>query len=60
MDLNIRYTFAKRSVVLVVLIEHWSTAQSVNLYRTAHYYLDLLERFPNDEVVPVALVTSPM
>lgn len=58
MDLNIRYAFAKRSVVLVVLIEHWSTAQSVNLHRTAHYYLDLLERFPNDEVVPVALVTD--
>ncbi|MBK8803315.1 MAG: hypothetical protein IPN71_14900 [Fibrobacteres bacterium] len=58
MDLNVRYTFAKRSMVLVVLIEHWATAQSVNLHRTAHYYLDLLERFPDDEVVPVALVTD--
>jgi hypothetical protein len=58
MDLNIRYTFAKRSVVLVVLVEHWATAQSVNLHRTAHYYIDLLERFPKDEVVPVALVTD--
>jgi hypothetical protein len=58
MDLNIRYTFGKRSVVLVVLIEHWATAKSVNLHRTAHYYLDLLERFPKDEVVPVALVTD--
>lgn len=58
MDLNVRYTFAKRSVVLVVLIEHWATAQSVNLHRTAHYYLDLLERFPKDEVIPVALVTD--
>jgi hypothetical protein len=58
MDLNVRYTFAKRSVVLVVLIEHWATSQSVNLHRTAHYYLDLLERFPQDEVIPVALVTD--
>ncbi len=58
MDLNVRYTFAQRSMVLVVLIEHWATAQSVNLHRTAHYYLDLLERFPDDEVVPVALVTD--
>ena len=58
MDLNVRYTFAQRSMVLVVLIEHWATAQSVNLHRTAHYYLDLLERFPKDEVVPVALVTD--
>jgi len=58
MDLNVRYTFAKRSVVLVVLIEHWATSQSVNLHRTAHYYLDLLERFPKDEVIPVALVTD--
>lgn len=58
MDLNIRYTFGARSVVLVVLIEHWSTARSVNPHRTAHYFLDLLERFPGEEVVPVALVTD--
>ena len=58
MDLNIRYTFKAHTMVLVVLIEHWSTARSVNPYRTAHYFLDLLERFPGEEVVPVALVTD--
>lgn len=60
MDLNIRYTFGSKQVVLVILIEHWSTARSVNLHRTAHYFLDLLERFPGEEVVPVALVTDPV
>ncbi len=58
MDVNIRYTFQKGSVVLVVLIEHWSTARSVDLYRTAHYYLDLLKRFPKEEVIPIALITA--
>lgn len=26
--------------------------------RTAHYYLDLMERFPKDEIIPVALITE--
>jgi len=59
MDLPIRYTFARgRSLVAVVLIEHWATARSVNLHRTAHYVLDLMEREPQTPVVPVALVTD--
>lgn len=59
MDLPIRYTFASgRAVVAVVLIEHWATAKSVNLHRTAHYVLDLMEREPGTPVVPVALVTD--
>ncbi|HQF54964.1 MAG TPA: hypothetical protein PK208_07605 [Fibrobacteria bacterium] len=59
MDLPIRYTFAGgRAVVAVVLIEHWATAKSVNLHRTAHYVLDLMEREPQTPVVPVALVTD--
>jgi hypothetical protein len=59
MDLPIRYTFASgKHVVAVVLIEHWATARSVNLHRTAHYVLDLMEREPQTPVVPVALVTD--
>jgi len=59
MDLPIRYTFANgKHLVVVVLIEHWATTRSVNLHRTAHYVLDLLEREPGIPVVPVALVTD--
>lgn len=59
MDLPIRYTFAGgKHLVAVVLIEHWATAKSVNLHRTAHYVLDLMEREPQTPVVPVALVTD--
>lgn len=59
MDLPIRYTFAGgKQLVAVVLIEHWATAKSVNLHRTAHYVLDLMEREPQTPVVPVALVTD--
>jgi len=58
MDLNIRYEFLQGVPILLVLVEHWSQARSMDLVRTAHYYLDLLERFPADEIVPVALVTE--
>jgi hypothetical protein len=58
MDLNIRYEFAEGVPVLLVLVEHWSQARSVDLVRSAHYYLDLMERFPGEEIVPVALVTE--
>jgi hypothetical protein len=59
MDLPIRYRFTKgRELVVVVLVEHWATSRSVNLHRTAHYVLDLMERDPGCPVVPVALVTD--
>jgi len=58
MDLNIRYEFREGAPVLLVLVEHWSQARSMDLVRTAHYYLDLMERFPGEEIVPVALVTE--
>lgn len=44
--------------VVVVLVEHWATSRSVNLHRTAHYVLDLMERDPGCPVVPVSLVTD--
>jgi len=58
MDLNIRYGFAEGEAVLLVLVEHWAQARNVDLVRTAHYYLDLMERFPDDEIIPVALITE--
>ena len=59
MDLPIQYKFAGgKNLVVVVLIEHWATARSVNLHRTARYVLDLMEREPGRPVVPVALVTD--
>jgi hypothetical protein len=59
MDLPIRYTFAKgKELVVVVLVEHWARSRSVNLHRTAHYVLDLMEREEGRAVVPVAFVTD--
>jgi hypothetical protein len=58
MDLNIEYRFAQGAPLLLLLVEHWSTARSVDLLRTAQYFLDLSGRFPQHEVVPVALVTE--
>jgi len=58
MDLCIRYEFAQGEPVLLMLVEHWSRARSMDLVRTAHYYLDLVERYPGNEIVPVALVTA--
>lgn len=58
MDLSIRYEFRTGIPVLLVLVEHWSTARSMDIVRTAHYYLDLLGRFPDCEVMPVALITE--
>jgi hypothetical protein len=56
MDLAIRYTFERNRGVLLVLVEHWSDADKLDLLRTARYYLDLCRRFPDDEILPVALV----
>jgi hypothetical protein len=58
MDLNIEYRFLEGDPLLMVLVEHWSTARSVDLLRTAQYFLDLSGRFPRHEVVPVALITE--
>ena len=57
MDLCVRYTFPSGGSVLLALVEHWATARSMDLVRTAHYYLDLLGQFPDCEVIPVALIT---
>ena len=56
MDLAIRYVFADGRGVLFVLVEHWSSANKLELLRTARYYLDLCRRFLSDEILPIALV----
>ena len=56
MDLAMRFEYAEGKGLLVVLVEHWSSAGKLDLLRTARYYLDLCRRFPTDEVLPIALV----
>jgi len=56
MDLALRYMFADGHGVLFMLVEHWSSADKFDLLRTARYYLDLCRRFPDDEILPIALV----
>lgn len=38
------------------LVEHWSDGTKLDLLRTARYYVDLCRRFPNESILPVALV----
>jgi len=56
MDLALRFEYPEGPALLVVLVEHWSSACKLDLLRTARYYLDLCRRFPRDEVLPIALV----
>jgi hypothetical protein len=56
MDLALRFEYHEGPGLLVVLVEHWSSADKLDLLRTARYYLDLCRRFPLDEVLPIALV----
>jgi len=56
MDLALRFGYAEGPGLLVVLVEHWSSADKLDLLRTARYYLDLCRRFPGDEILPIALV----
>ena len=59
MDVPISYLFkGGRKLMMVVLFEHWSTSKSVDIYRTARYVLDLMVRFPDHQVIPVAVVTD--
>ncbi|MBK8802970.1 MAG: hypothetical protein IPN71_13140 [Fibrobacteres bacterium] len=59
MDVPISYTFqGGESVTMVVLFEHWSTSKSVDILRTARYVLDLMVRFPDHHIIPVAVVTD--
>lgn len=56
MDMAIRYRFRDRSSTILLLVEHWSDAAKLDLLRTAAYFLDLARRFPNETILPVALV----
>jgi hypothetical protein len=56
MDLAIRYGFEDGESTIMLLVEHWSDAGKLDLLRTASYYLDLVRRFPNEEILPIALV----
>jgi hypothetical protein len=56
MDLALRFGYPEGRGLLVLLVEHWSSAAKLDLLRTARYYLDLCRRFPEDEILPIALV----
>ena len=56
MDLAIRFEFSNGPGVILVLVEHWSSAAKLDLMRMARYYLDLCRRFPAHEILSIALV----
>ena len=54
-DIAVCYTFGKNRRVVLVLIEHWSDKAKFDIHRFAQYTIDLSKRFPEAEILPVAL-----
>jgi hypothetical protein len=54
-DIVVKYTFADRTTEILVLVEHWSDKSKFDIYRMGHYVLDPGNRFPEAEILPVAL-----
>jgi quinol monooxygenase YgiN len=57
-DLAVTYTFKSGQKTLLVLIEHWSDKAKFDIHRFAHYIIDLNKRFPDIEILPIALFTD--
>ena len=57
-DIAVTYTFEDDRRVVLVLVEHWSDRAKFDIYRFAHYMIDLGRRFPGTEILPVALFTD--
>ena len=57
-DIAVCYTFGDKRRVVLVLIEHWSDRAKFDIHRFAHYIIDLSKRFPEAEILPVALFTD--
>ena len=54
-DIAVCYSFGKNRRVVLVLIEHWSDKAKFDIHRFAQYTIDLSKRFPEAEILPVAL-----
>ena len=57
-DIAVSYTFPSKNRVVLALVEHWSDKAKFDIYRFAHYLIDLVHRFPNAEILPIALFTD--
>lgn len=57
-DIAVTYTFANGKKTVLVLIEHWSDKSKFDIHRFAHYLIDLSKRFPDIDILPVALFTD--
>jgi hypothetical protein len=57
-DIAVTYTFGDSKRVILVLIEHWSDKSKFDIYRFAHYVIDLARKFSDVEILPVALFTD--
>ncbi|MBP7585902.1 MAG: Yae1 family protein [Spirochaetes bacterium] len=57
-DIAVSYTFQDGKRVILVLVEHWSDRAKFDIFRFAHYLIDLAYRFPGVEILPVALFTD--
>lgn len=57
-DIPIVYEFENKKKVVLTLIEHWSDKDEFEICRFAHYVIDLYFRFPDYEILPIALFTD--
>lgn len=57
-DIAVTYTFKNNKRIVVVLIEHWSDKSKFDIYRFSHYFIDIANRFPDAEILPIALFTD--
>ena len=57
-DIAVTYTFGDSKRIILVLIEHWSDKSKFDIYRFAHYVIDLARKFHDVEILPVALFTD--
>jgi hypothetical protein len=57
-DIAVVYSFAGGKKLVLLLIEHWSDKSKFDIYRLAHYLIDIAGRYPEAEILPVAFFTD--
>lgn len=54
LDIPIRYTFKNQQVV-ISLIEHQSDKRKFDIFKLAHYTLDMKKAYPNNVILPIVI-----
>jgi hypothetical protein len=57
-DIAVIYKFKKKQELVLSLTEHWADKNKFDIYRFAHYVVDLKSQFQKADILPVALFTD--